>query len=79
MCNNKVIYLFKKFLIEIHIKPKYLYEKLHIDETRKTDLKDKKPNGVYLITDHYYVGYSLLIDFIIDFLIIYYILMQVKY
>jgi group I intron endonuclease len=50
-----------KFLEKIERKPVYLYENLHLDETRKAILNDTKNlSGVYLIfnkiTGDYYVG-----------------------
>ena len=50
-----------EFLEEKNLKPVYLYENLHLDETRKTILKNTKSlAGVYLIfnklTGDYYVG-----------------------
>jgi len=53
--------LLDKILKEKKLKPIYLYENLHLDETRKTILKDTKNlSGVYLIfnkiTGDYYVG-----------------------
>lgn len=51
----------KEFLIEKQLNPVYIYENIHLDETRKTILKDTKNlSGVYLIfnniTGDYYVG-----------------------
>lgn len=53
--------LLLEFLKEKNIKPVYLYENLHLDETRKTILKSTKDiAGIYLIfnkvTGDYYVG-----------------------
>jgi group I intron endonuclease len=53
--------LLHKFLEEKKIKPVYIYENLHLDDTRKTILKDTKNlSGVYIIfnkiTGDYYVG-----------------------
>lgn len=57
LCNN----LLDKFLKEKKLKPVFLYENLHLDETRKTILKDiKNFSGIYLIfnkvTGDYYIG-----------------------
>ena len=53
--------LLDEFLHEKQIKPVYIYENLHLDETRKMILKDTKDlSGVYLIfnkiTGDYYIG-----------------------
>jgi group I intron endonuclease len=53
--------LLDKFLQEKKLKPVYLYENLHLDQTRKLILKDTKNiSGIYLIfnkvTGDYYVG-----------------------
>lgn len=50
-----------EFLKERQLRPVYLYENLHLDETRKTILKNTKNlSGVYLIfnkiTGDYYIG-----------------------
>ena len=50
-----------KFLKEKELEPVYLYENLHLDEMRKTILKDTKDlSGVYLVfnkvTGDYYIG-----------------------
>lgn len=57
LCKN----LLSEFLQEKQIKPIYIYENLHLDETRKTILKDTKNlSGIYLIfnkiTGDYYIG-----------------------
>jgi len=59
LCNNNN--LLNKFLEEKQLRPVYLYENLHLDEIRKTILKDTKNlSGVYLIfnkiTGDYYIG-----------------------
>jgi group I intron endonuclease len=56
-CKN----LLNEFLQERQIKPIFIYENLHLDETRKTILKDTKGlSGIYLIfnkiTGDYYIG-----------------------
>lgn len=56
--NNNILY---KFLKEEKLSPAHLYENLHLDETRKTILKETKDlSGVYLIFNkvngNYYVG-----------------------
>jgi group I intron endonuclease len=53
--------LLHEFLEEKKIKPVYIYENLHLDDTRKTILKETKNlSGVYIIfnkiTGDYYVG-----------------------
>jgi group I intron endonuclease len=53
--------LLKKFLEEKQIKPVYIYENLHLDDIRKTILKNTKNlSGVYIIfnkiTGDFYVG-----------------------
>jgi len=53
--------MLKRFLEEKNLKPVYVYENLHLDETRKTILKDLKGlSGIYLIlnnvTEDYYIG-----------------------
>ena len=53
--------LLHEFLQEKQIKPIYIYENLHLEDTRKTILKDTKDlSGVYLIfnkiTGDYYIG-----------------------
>jgi group I intron endonuclease len=55
------INLLYKFLEEKKIKPIYIYENLHLDDIRKTILKDTKNlSGVYMIynkiTGDYYIG-----------------------
>lgn len=61
--HKSVLYknLLSEFLQEKQIKPIYIYENLHLDETRKTILKDTKNlSGIYLIfnkiTGDYYIG-----------------------
>lgn len=56
--DNNILY---KFLKEEKLRPTHLYENLHLDETRKTILKETKDlSGVYLIFNkvngNYYVG-----------------------
>jgi group I intron endonuclease len=58
---NKNNNMLKTFLEEKQLKPVYIYENLHLDEIRKTILKDLKGlSGVYLvfnnITGDYYIG-----------------------
>jgi len=58
---NKYNNMLETFLKEKQLKPAYVYENLHLDETRKTILKDLKGlSGVYLvfnnITGDYYIG-----------------------
>ena len=53
--------LLNDFLLEKELKPAFIYEDLHLDDTRKRILKDTKNlSGVYLIfnkiTGDYYVG-----------------------
>lgn len=53
--------MLKRFLEEKNLKPIYIYDNLHLDETRRTILKDLKGlSGVYLIfnsiTGDYYIG-----------------------
>jgi group I intron endonuclease len=57
LCKN----LLDKFLEERKLKPLYLYDNLHLDETKKTILKDLvNLSGIYLIfnkiTGDYYIG-----------------------
>jgi group I intron endonuclease len=59
LCKNNN--LLDKFLEEKNLKPVYLYENLHLNETRNTILKDTKNlSGIYLIfnkvTGDYYIG-----------------------
>ncbi len=54
-------YLLSKFLEENELNPRYIYDNIHIDETRKTILRDTKNlGGIYLIfnkaTGDYYIG-----------------------
>src|SRR2546423_2065187 len=59
--NNNDNNLLNKFLKEKRLNPIYIYENLHLNETRKTILKDTKNlSGIYLIfnktTGDYYIG-----------------------
>lgn len=61
MKNNNNNNMLKRFLEEKNLKPIHIYNNLHLDETRRTILKDLKGlSGVYLIfnniTGDYYVG-----------------------
>jgi len=56
--NNNML---TKFLEEKQLKPVYIYNNIHLSETRKIILKDTKDlSGIYLIfnniTGHYYIG-----------------------
>ena len=59
--NNNDNNLLNKFLKEKRLNPIYIYENLHLNETRKTILKDTKNlSGIYLVfnktTGDYYIG-----------------------
>jgi group I intron endonuclease len=59
--NSRTISLLNNFLIEKELKPAFIYENLHLDDTRNKILKDTKNlGGIYLIfnniTGDYYVG-----------------------
>ncbi|OCK73039.1 intron-encoded GIY-YIG endonuclease [Lepidopterella palustris CBS 459.81] len=61
LCNNNSNNILDSFLKDNKLKPVYLYENLHLDETRKTILKNTKDlSGIYLIfnkiTGDYYIG-----------------------
>ena len=58
LCKNNHL---SQFLEGNKLKPVYIYEKIHLDETRKIILKDTKGlSGIYLIfnkiSGDYYVG-----------------------